>query len=102
MDIIIIQVTHSDMNNAQKVTDHLFNERLIASVHYYPVHSQYLWKWGIEKSEEIITMYKTKDTNRDIVKEAIKRVHPYPVPCILKIPVEANHGYAYRVVENVA
>gem|GEM_PF-6665548 len=32
MDIILIYVTHKDKNNAQKVTDHLFNLRLIACV----------------------------------------------------------------------
>lgn len=101
MDIIVIYVTHTDMNNAQKVTDHLFNERLIASASYHAVQSQYVWKWSIEKGEEIVSIYKTKAQNRDRVKEGVKKVHPSPIPCILKVDAEANHAYAYWVIENV-
>lgn len=102
MDIIMVYVTHKDMNNAQKVTDHLFNERLIACASYHTVQSQYVRKWWIEKSDEVVSVYKTKVQNWEKVKEAVKRIHPYTIPCILKVPVEANHAYAYRMIENVA
>ena len=72
MDIIAIYVTHKDMNNARKVTDHLFRMKLIACANYFPITTQYVWKNGIEVGEEVVSIYKTKSQNREKVKEAIK------------------------------
>lgn len=102
MDIILIYVTHKDKNNAQKVTDHLFNLRLIASVSWFPVESQYFRKNNIEQSQEYVTIYKTKPQNREKVKQEIKKIHSYAVPSIIKVTGEVNHAYGNRVVENVA
>lgn len=102
MDIIAIYVTHKDMNNAQKVTDHLFHLKLIACVNSFPIQSQYVTKVWLEVTDEIVTIYKTKAQNREKVKEAIKRVHPYQIPCIIKMSAEVNHGYGNRITENVA
>lgn len=102
MDIIAIYVTHKDMNNAEKVSDHLFRLKLIACVNYFPIQSVYSRKWSLEKSDEVVAIYKTKPQNRDKVQEAIKTIHPYHVPCIMKMPVEVNMAYGEWVMESVA
>ena len=101
MDIIVIYVTNKDMNNAQKVTDHLFDLRLIAVVNYFTITSQYVWQWQIKTNDEIVAIYKTKKENWSKVKQAIKSVHPYSVPCIMKLPVCVNTFYGEWVVGNV-
>lgn len=101
MDIIAIYVTHADQNNADKVTDHLFRQKLIACVNSFTIQNTYVWKWKLEKSEEVVTIYKTKPQNRVAVKDAIKSVHPYDIPCIMKLNCEVNHGYGNRVVDSV-
>lgn len=101
MDIIAIYVTHANQQNADKISDHLFRKKLIACVNSFPINNTYVWKWKLERNEEIVTIYKTKSQNRDSVKEAIKEVHPYDVPCIMKIETRVNHAYWNRVVDSV-
>ena len=85
MDVILIYVTHSDQNNADKVNDHLFHQKLIASVNSWPINNTYMRKGKIEKGMEVVTIYKTKPQNRLMVKEAIKSIHPDDAPCIIKL-----------------
>lgn len=101
MDVILIYVTHSDHNNANKVNDHLFRQKLIASVNSFPINNTYVWKGKIEKDEEIVTIYKTKPQNRLLVKEAIKAVHPDDTPCIIKLNGIVNHSYGNWILDSI-
>ncbi|AKH33224.1 Divalent-cation tolerance protein CutA [candidate division SR1 bacterium Aalborg_AAW-1] len=101
MDIILIYVTHTDQHNADKVSDHLFHQKLIASVNSRAINNTYVWKGGLEKNQEIVTLYKTKPQNWLLVKEAIKSVHPDDTPCIIKLNGTSNHAYANWVMESV-
>jgi periplasmic divalent cation tolerance protein len=101
MDIIAIYVTHTNQQSADKVTDHLFRQKLISSVNSFPIQNTYVSKGKLEKSEEIVTIYKTKTQNRIPVKEAIKGIHPYDIPCIMKMNCEVNHGYGNWIIESV-
>ncbi len=100
MEMLAVYTTHKDMNNAEKVTNHLFNLKLIACVNYFPIESVYVWKWGLEKSNEIVAIYKTKPQNWISVKEAIKATHPYRIPCIMEMPVDVNSGYGNRIINS--
>ncbi len=101
MEIIAIYVTHANSQSADKVTDNLFHQKLISSVNSFPIQNTYVSKGKLEKSEEIVTIYKTKPQNWILVKDAIKAIHPYDIPCIMKMNCEVNHGYGNRVVESV-
>ncbi|MAH02097.1 hypothetical protein CMO87_02605 [Candidatus Woesearchaeota archaeon] len=46
-------------------------------------------------------MAKTKEKNYKNIKEEVKKLHSYDVPCILKIDAEANENYD-RWVNEVA
>lgn len=102
MDIIAIYVTHANQQNANKINDHLFRKKLISSVNSFPVQTTFVSNGKLEKSEEIVTIYKTKPQNRNPVKEAIKEVHPYDVPCIMKFDGMINSRYGQRVIDSVA
>ena len=80
MDVILIYVTHNDQHNADKVSDHLFRQKLIAAVNAFPISNTYVWNGKIQKGEEIVTIYQTKPQNRLLVKEAIKSIHPDDTP----------------------
>lgn len=101
MDILLIYVTHSDQHNADRVSDHLFHLKLIASVHSYPVAHTYLRKGKIEKTNEIMTIYKTKAQNWLQIKDAIKSVHPSDTPHIIKVSATTNHAYGNWLMENI-
>ncbi len=101
MDIIAIYVTHTNQQNADKVSEHLFHKKLISSVNSFPIQNTFVSHWKLEKNEEIVTIYKTKVQNRDAVKEAIKETHPYDIPCIMKIDGRVNRKYGEYIISNI-
>lgn len=93
MSFITIYVTHESEIEAKKVWDYLLNKKLIACYNLFPITSSYWWDGKIENTSEFVTLLKTKTSNWKIIKEEIKNIHPYKIPCIMKTKVEANKEY---------
>jgi periplasmic divalent cation tolerance protein len=103
MKFILIYTTHKSFDDAQKITDYLLHEKLIACVNFYPITSQYRWKGAIETASETVAILKTRIERWDAVKKYIEAHHPYETPCILKLAeVEANDSYASWIHEETA
>ena len=47
----------------------------------------------IEDSKEIVSIVKTRKENWKKVEEEVKKIHPYKVPCIMRIEVDSNKEY---------
>lgn len=95
MKFILIYTTHKNIVEAEKITDHLLNEKLIACANLFPITSTYHWKGSIETAQEIVAILKTRIEHWDAVKKYIEENHPYETPCIIKlVEVEANDSYA--------
>ncbi|MDD5093034.1 MAG: divalent-cation tolerance protein CutA [Dehalococcoidia bacterium] len=94
MKFIIIYITHKNREEASKITAHLLEKRLIACANIFPIQSSYRWQGKIENEDEVVSIVKTRRENWESVKSEVKRIHPYEVPCIIKIEVEANEDYA--------
>ncbi len=100
MRFTLIYTTHKTIEEAQKITDYLLKEKLIACVNFSPITSQYRWKGKIETSHEVVALLKTRLGNWNKVKEYIEKNHPYETPCIIKLAeVEANDSYASWIQE---
>lgn len=93
MSFIVIYVTHKNKKEANKIINHLLKKKLIACANTFPSKSAYLWKGKKESSNEIISLLKTKSSHWNKVKNEIKKIHPYEVPCIIKLNVQANKEY---------
>ena len=91
--MIIIYITHENMEQAKKVITPLIESKLIACANYFPMTSSYWWKGKVENSKEIVSLVKTKEENWEKVKDAVEKSHPYDVPCIIKINSDANNKY---------
>lgn len=102
-NFIIIYITYKDMTEAKKVAEALLRDHLIACVNYFPIESAYWWptsatlrpgeKGKVEKCKEIVSLIKTRTENWDKVRTAVEALHPYEVPCIMKLDVTANESY---------
>ncbi len=100
MKFILIYTTHSSIEEAEKLTDFLLNEKLIACVNFFPITSQYRWNGKIEKTTEITAILKTRKENWEAVKKYLEENHSYETPCIIKLAeVEANDSYASWIQE---
>lgn len=93
MNFIIIYITHKDMTEAKKVAEALLRDKLIACVNYFPIESAYWWKGEVTSVGEIVSLVKTRPENWDKVRAAVEAMHPYEVPCIMKLDVTANQAY---------
>ncbi len=93
MGFIFVYVTTPSKKVANRIAQYLLKKRLVACTNIFPIDSAYWWKDKIEKTKEYVAMLKTKRENWEEVKAEIKRIHPYTIPCITKIDVEANREY---------
>src|SRR3989344_1607803 len=88
--MILIYCTHKNKEEAEKITTILLKKKLIACANFLNIESSYLWKGKIETGQECVSLLKTKDELWKAVKEEIERLHPYEIPCILRINIETN------------
>lgn len=99
--MILIYITSPSEENAEEISEHLIKKRLIACANIFPIKSIYKWKGNIAKEKEFVIMAKTQEKNFDEVKEEVEKIHPYKIPCILKISAEANQKYSEWVQREI-
>jgi periplasmic divalent cation tolerance protein len=94
-DYIIILVTTKDSQEAEKISQLLVNERLIACSNIIsPVTSFFHWVGNTERAEECLMVMKSRSDLFAEVAEHVKRLHSYEVPEVLAVPiVDASKAY---------
>jgi periplasmic divalent cation tolerance protein len=94
-DYIIILVTTKDKDEAEKISQLLLKERLIACANIVsPVTSFFYWRDKIEKTEESLIVTKSRQDLFEKVAERVKSLHSYEVPEVLALPiVEGSKAY---------
>jgi len=90
--MIFIYITTKNKKEAEKIALHLLKNRFAACINFFPVNSFYLWKGKIEKSKEFVCIIKT-NKSFEKVKEEIKKLHSYKIPCICKINIKADSEF---------
>ena len=75
------------------MAEELLSLRLIACVNYLPIEASYWWQGEITNSQEYVSILKTRADNWPKLKNKIEELHPYDIPCITKLNVEANKAY---------
>jgi periplasmic divalent cation tolerance protein len=92
--MIFVYITNPDKKTALKISKHLLENRLCACVNIFKIQSLYWWQGKIENSNEYVVIVKTKDKNYSKIEKEIRKIHPYKIPCILKIKInKANKDY---------
>jgi len=91
--MILVYITNPDKKTAHKIGKYLVEKRLCACVNIFPIESYYWWQSKIEKAKEWVVIAKTLEKNYEKIKKEIKIIHPYTIPCIIKIKADANKEY---------
>jgi periplasmic divalent cation tolerance protein len=91
--MILVYITNPTKKVAEKIAKILLKKRLIACANIFEIESFYWWHGKIEKANEFVLIGKTIEKNYKEIKEKVEKIHPYEVPCILKIKVKANKKY---------
>jgi periplasmic divalent cation tolerance protein len=103
-DIIVILCPCPSTEVAQTILRTLLEARLIACGHI-PAAGQSLYRWEgkIEQSAEVYALLKTQARHYTACEAAIKRLHPYEVPCIIALPVgQGDEGFLTWVKSETA
>jgi len=94
MKIIFIYITNPTEKEAGKIARRLLQKRLIACANIFPIKSVYRWKGKIAQDKEFALIAKTLAKNYGKIKKEVEKIHPYEIPCIVKIAAAANPEYA--------
>ena len=80
-----------DDASARRVGEAAVARRLAACVNRFPVDSTYHWKGAIERTREVVALFKTSPRKLGALFEFLAREHPYEVPDIFELPVARAH-----------
>ena len=86
-------ITCKDGKEAEKISRHLLEKRLIACSNIFPINSMYWWEGKIQNDNETVIIAKTSSKNFPKAEKEVKKLHSYKVPCILRIGAKANKDY---------
>ena len=91
--MILIYITCKDKQEAKKISKHLLEKKIIACTNFFPIESMYWWKNKIQEDNEFVVIANTKEENYEKVKQEVKKIHSYDIPCIIKLNSEGNKEY---------
>jgi periplasmic divalent cation tolerance protein len=94
-DAIVVLVTAPSADVAAAIARTLVEERLAACGNILPgVRSIYRWEGKLQDEPEVLLVLKTQRRHFSALRDRILALHPYEVPEVIALPVEAGSaGY---------
>ncbi len=89
-DACVVMTTLPSNADAEKMAGLLLNAQLAACVQLLPIQSFYVWQGQRCQEPEVLLMIKTRRSLFAELQAFIQAQHPYEVPEILQLPVEAG------------
>lgn len=87
--VVLCTVPSSEL--AEAIARGLLEDRLAACVGVLPsVRSFYTWKGELCREDEVLLLIKTTGAAYPILERSIRSRHPYDVPEIVRLPIEAG------------
>jgi periplasmic divalent cation tolerance protein len=90
---VVALSTVGSAEDAERIARALVERRLAACVNVVPgLVSVYRWKGAVERDEERLLVIKTRAEAVDAMRDAILSLHPYELPELVVLRVEAGHA----------
>lgn len=101
-EYIIVLITTSGREEAQKIAQALLEQRKAACVNIISgVDSHFWWQGKIENAQECLLVVKSRTAQLDDLVEVVKKRHSYKVPEVIALPViGGNADYLDWLGEN--
>jgi len=91
-DALLVFTTLPSAEKAAELGKVLVEERLAACANLIPaVRSIYRWQGKVQDENEVLVLLKTRAEHLERLKLRILELHPYEVPEVLAVPVEAGY-----------
>ena len=101
MKPVIIVSTFPNKTSITKIANQLVKKKLVACVNIIKISSVYAWKGKIEKQPEYLALFKTIKKNQIVLKNELRKLHPYDIPEIAEINVDSiNQPYLKWIVDS--
>lgn len=100
----LFYVTVPSLENGERLAEILLSENLIACANIFPPHiSLYKWNGQVERGQEHVVIFKTRQAISESFIKRIEEVHPYDCPCIIEIaPEKTNKLFLNWVLEETS
>lgn len=93
-DCSIVITTTNSQESVEKIVATVMEKKLAACVQVFPVVSHYVWKDALQKDDEIRLEMKMRTSDYAALEAAIKSVHPYETPEIVRVEIaEGSREY---------
>jgi periplasmic divalent cation tolerance protein len=101
---LVVLVTAPSEQTALEIAQALVDERLAACVSVVPrITSVYIWEGRREAVGESLLVIKTRGDGYEALQRRVLALHPYAVPEVLAVPVQAGApDYLQWVHDSVA
>lgn len=87
---LVILTTLANESDAAKLITDLLEQRLVACGTILPATSLYRWKGAVTNEAESLVLLKSRRARWPALQQAVAANHPYDVPELLALPVEAG------------
>ncbi|MFH1129042.1 MAG: divalent-cation tolerance protein CutA [Candidatus Omnitrophota bacterium] len=97
---IIIFITASSIEEAEKIAQGLLGKKLVACVNIIDnLKSLFWWQGKIDHAKEVLLVAKSKKTKFTSIIRLVKSLHSYEVPEIIAIPLVAGEKKYLRWID---
>lgn len=92
-------LTCGSWQEAQKIADHLLENRLVACVEFMEIKSKYRWAGKLDEAKEVKLIMETVADNFAKVEEAVGKLHGYETFVLQMIPIAKLSSAAAKWLE---
>lgn len=84
--------TAKSLEDAEFIARELVERRLAACVNIVPgIASVYRWRGDVERSDEVLLVFKTSVERFEALREALLKLHTYELPELVGLEVKTGH-----------
>ena len=96
----IVLITAPNLKTARTLARAALEARLVACANLVPaMESHYWWKGKLERSNEILIVFKTTKKRLATLEKLILAEHPYDTPEIIALPIASGTKRYLRWIE---
>lgn len=89
--IRLVLVTAPNRKIARSLAKAALTAKLVACANIVPgLESHYWWQGALERSSELLILFKTKRSHLAALEKLILDLHPYDTPEIISLPLDAS------------
>ena len=102
-EALVVLVTVPSRQVGEEIAARIVTERLAACVNVLgPVRSVYRWQGDLCRDEEHLLLIKTAHDRYSALEDRVCELHPYEVPEVIALPVQAgSRAYLDWVFEQI-